>query len=230
MTSKSRRFLAVLGLFVLLVGGYLSWQVYQGQQLANQYATEAQKLAQGSSPNSAAPNSQTPGSSNSTLTPGDPAAPPQTSPAQVPSALNPASPGSPSDPGVPLSPSPNANAENYKQLMTNTYQETLKTMQNVKSNTLTFQGRNLSISAYKASIVQSQAAFSAAEAYVRANPPTDQTLNPSYYEFLAGITLAKQSMDVVLKGISSLSAANFYAAREMGKKAQQQVVAGYSRL
>jgi len=40
---KPRRFLAILGSIVLLIGGYIGWQVYQGKQMANQYG--AGKLA-----------------------------------------------------------------------------------------------------------------------------------------------------------------------------------------
>ena len=101
-------------------------------------------------------------------------------------------------------------------------------MQNVKANTLALQSKGLSISAYRSSILQAQADFTAAEEFTRANPPTDEKLNPSYQEFLAGISLAKESMGVVLNGISSFSPSSFYAAREMGKKASQQLTDGYS--
>ncbi|MDR3543900.1 MAG: hypothetical protein P4L69_23530 [Desulfosporosinus sp.] len=114
--------------------------------------------------------------------------------------------------------------------MSDTCQKTLQTMQTVKANTLALQGKKMSIFAYRASIAQSQAAFSSAEDFVRANPPTEENLNSSYQEFLAGIDLAKQSMDVVLNGISSLSPSNLYAARAMGKKAQQQVSEGFAHL
>lgn len=114
--------------------------------------------------------------------------------------------------------------------MTNTYQQTLQAMQNVKGNTLALQGRSLSFSAYRSSILQSQAIFTTAEEFARANPPTDEKLTPSYQEFLAGITLAKESMSVVLNGISSFSPSSLYAAREMGKTALQQVIEGYSHL
>lgn len=55
---KPRRILAVLGGIVLVLGGYVGWQVYQGQQLANQYVANAQKLAQGSGNGSAASKTQ----------------------------------------------------------------------------------------------------------------------------------------------------------------------------
>ncbi|ODA40168.1 hypothetical protein DSBG_3025 [Desulfosporosinus sp. BG] len=112
--------------------------------------------------------------------------------------------------------------------MSQPYQQTMQTMKNVKANTLALQGNKLSLAAYRASILQSQATFTTAEEFVKANPPTEEKLNPSYQKFLAGISLAKESMDVVLKGISSFSPSKLYAAREMGKQAQQQVIDGYS--
>lgn len=112
--------------------------------------------------------------------------------------------------------------------MAQTYQKTLQEMKNVKANTLALQGRKLSLSSYKQTILKSQAAFSSAEAFVKANPPTDPKLLEPYQEFFAGIRLAKQSMDVVLSGISSLSPSNLYAAREMGGNALHQVSEAYS--
>ena len=131
---------------------------------------------------------------------------------------------------TPVSPSATPASGNYKQSMSKTYQQTLQEMQNLKKNTLALQDGTISLSSYKASIVQSQSALSAAEAFVRANPPTDTKLDASYQEFLGGISLAKQALDVVLHGISSFSPSEFYRARDMGKSAQQQVVKGYSNL
>ena len=197
--------------------------------MANQYAADAQKLAQGSDNASTSANSQTPGSNGTTPAPSSG----QTSPSQASpnsSSVAPQSPGSQPSSSTPASPSGTPSSGEYKQLMSSPYQQTLQAMQNVKSNTLALQGKTMSLSAYKASTLQAQATFTSAEAFVLANPPTEENLNPSYQEFLAGISLAKQSMSVVLNGISSLSPSNFYAAREMGKKAQQQVVNGYSHL
>lgn len=114
--------------------------------------------------------------------------------------------------------------------MSRTYQQTLQTMENIKTNTLALQSRKMTLSSHKASILESQTTFSSAEAYVRANPPTDAKLNTSYKELLEGISLAKQAMAVVLSGISSFSVSKLYSAREMGITAQQQVVNGYSHL
>lgn len=227
---KLWRILAVFGLSVLVVSGYVGWQVYKGQQMANQFAADAQKLAQESAQGPASSNAQALGSRDTTPpTTIDQTSPAQTYPAQKPSALNPDLLGAQANSSTP-SPSGTSNSQEYKQLMAKTYQQTLETMQNVKSNTIALQGQKLSLSAYKASILQSKATFSAAEAFVQANPPSAEGLKPSYQEFLAGISLAKQSMSVVLDGISAFSPTKFYAAREMGKKAQQQVVNGYSHL
>ncbi len=221
---KPRRLITSLAVLVLLVGSYISWQLYQGQQLAKRYVADAQRQAQGTS-------TQLP--SGATLNPASPAQVPaaqtptaQTPSAQTPTAQTPASPAAPNSSSPPTDTPP---AVDYKQLMSSTYQQTLQTMQNVKGNTLALQGRKLSLSAYKASILQAQATFNSAEAYVRANPPADTTLNASYQQFLAGITLAKDSMSVVLDGISSLSPASLYAARDMGGNAQQQVIDGYGQ-
>ena len=130
-------------------------------------------------------------------------------------------------PPSPVSPSSAPNSK-YKQLMAKTYQQMLDTMQNLKSSTLALQAHTISFSDYKASTLQSQATFSSAEAFVRANPPTDESLKASYQDFLAGISLAKDSMDVLLKGISSFNPSKFYEARDMGVKAQQQVINAYA--
>lgn len=224
---KPRHILAFLGGIVLVVGCYLGWQMYMGQQMANQYANDAQKLAQGSGNSSESASSQTQGSKEipSVVSPG------QSTPSSgVSTSQAPPIPSAPPNSSAPSTHSGSPAAEDYKLLMLKTYQQTLQAMQNVKATTLSFQGKKLSLSAYKVSILQYQATFSSAEAYVLANPPADAKLNPSYQEFLAGISLAKHSMGVVLNGISSFSPSNFYAAREMGKTAQQQLVNGYSHL
>ena len=218
---KPRRILAVLGAIALVIGSYVGWQVYQGQQMANQYAADAQNSA------------QTPGSKGTTSgvsSDSTSLSPANLSPSSNPSGQVTSPPGSSANSGTPSSPSGTPASGDYKQLMAKTYQQTLQTMQKVKEDTLAFQGKKLSIATYRSAILQSQATFSTAEEFVQANPPTEETLNPSYQEFLAGISLAKESMGVVLKGISTLSPSNFYAAREMGKQAQQQVVNGYAHL
>ncbi|HBP63888.1 MAG TPA: hypothetical protein DD730_06375 [Desulfosporosinus sp.] len=233
---KPRRFLAILGSIVLLIGGYIGWQVYQGKQMANQYG--AGKLA--GTPGSKA---TTPGATS------NPASQSEATPSPAGALSNPAwqfqatpSPaGSPANPSfeVPApsgssvnssisSPSEAMSSGDYKQLMTTTYQQTLQTMQDVKGNTLALQGGNLSLSAYRSSILQAQATFNASEAFVMANPPGDGKGTPSYQEFMAGISLAKKSMGVILDGISSFSTSKLYAARDMGKTAQQQLIDGYT--
>ena len=232
LKTRLRRILAFCGVVVITIGSYVGWQIYQGQQMANQYAANAQKFAQGSSNGLALPTPNSPAPSSSAGTTSG-ALSGQTSPTQAtqaPSSLDPQSPGFQPNPSTSTSPSGTPSSQEYKQLMSSPYQQTLQAMQNVKSTTLALQGKSLSLSAYKASILQSQATFSAAETFVRANPPTEETSNPAYQEFLAGISLANQSTGVVLKGISPFRPSNFFAAREMGKTAQQQVVNGYSHL
>lgn len=121
MKIRPRRIIVVLSVIVLVIGGYVGWQIYKGQQMTTFQAPSA-------------PGSQ----SNSNVAP----------------------------------PSTPASAD-YKQFMLKTYQETLQEMQDLTSNTLALQGGKISLSSYKSSILQSQATFSSAEAFVRANPPTD---------------------------------------------------------
>ena len=209
MKVWSRRIVAALGVIVLVVGSYVGWQLYKGQQMANQSAADAQKLVQGSDDTPTSANSQTPSSEETTPAP----SPAQTSPSQA-------------------SPSPSSGTPSsgeYKKLMSTPYKQTLQAMHDAKTSALALQGGNMSLSAYKASTLQAQATFSSAEAFVRANPPTDEKLNASHQEFLAGISLAKQSMGVVLNGISSFSPSKFYTARDMGTKAQQQIIKAYAQ-
>ena len=225
---KPRRTLAVLGGVVLAAGCYMGWQMYQGQQMANQYANEAQKAGQAPGNVSSSTNPQIPGTPGITpFASSDLTSPDAASPLQAQLSLLPSSPGSKSSS---VSPSGTATPADYKQLMSSSYQQTLQAMQKTKENTLALQGGNLSFSAYKASILESQASFTAVETFVRANPPTEPQLIPFYQDFLAGISLANKSMTVVLNGISSYSPSAIYAAREMGKTAQQQVNNGYTHL
>ncbi|HBP64866.1 MAG TPA: hypothetical protein DD730_11455 [Desulfosporosinus sp.] len=203
MKIRSRRIITALGVTVLLIGCNVSWQLYKVQKISNPYAVDAQKLSQGSvnRPRSASSQTQGPDRISSAV-----------SPNQTPPSAG------------------STSSKNYKQSMFKTYQQTLHTMENIKTNTLALQSRKMTLSSYKASILESQTSFSSAEAYVRANPPTDARLNTSYKELLEGISLAKQAMAVVLSGISSFSVSKLYSAREMGITAQQQVVNGYSHL
>jgi len=210
MKLMLRRLIVALGVVVLVIGSYVGWQIYRGQQLANQYAAEAQKLDGGSGDGTGAQGSDEPSS----------AVPPSlTSPSVTGTQPN-ASAASPS--------STPSNGE-YKKLMSKSYQQTLQAMQDVKGNTTALQGRKMSLSAYKASIVQAQAAFTAAEAFAKANPPTEATLKSSYQDYLAGIGLARQAMGVVLNGISSFNVSKIYAAREMGITAQRQLTGAYGK-
>lgn len=218
MKIRPRRLVAALGVIVLVIGGYVGWQYYQAQQLINQYAVEAQKADEGSGNGSGAADSQTQGSEETTSgASADPTSPSGGSTSTDPSASG-------------AQPNSSTASSDYKQSMAKSYEQTLGAMGSMKSSTLALQGHKISLSAYKASIVQAQATFSSAEAYVQANPPKDTKLKASYQEFLAGISLSKQATGVVLQGIASFSPSSFYAARDMGVKAQQQVKNGYSHL
>lgn len=129
----------------------------------------------------------------------------------------------------PNSNTPGSSSAKYKSLMSKPYQQTLQTMQNVKSSTLALQAGKISLSAYKSSILKAQATFTSAQAFVQANPTSEDSLKPSYQEFLAGISLANQAMSTILNGVSSSSLySSLYAAHAMGKKAQQQVIEAYA--
>ena len=213
MKLMLRRLIVALGVVVLVIGSYAGWQIYRGQQLANQYAAAAHKLDGGSGDGTGAQGSDELSSAVS---------PDLTSPSGADPSQDPSAPGS----------QPNSSASStgeYKKMMSKSYQQTLQAMQDVKGNTTALQGRTMSLSAYKASIVQSQATFTAAEAFAKANSPTDATLKGSYQEYLAGIGLAKQAMVVVLNGISSFNVSEIYAAREMGKTAQRQLSGAYAK-
>ena len=174
MKIRPLRIVSALGVILLVLAGYVGWQIYKGQQMANTQSPTT-------------PSSQS------------------TSPTGVPASAD------------------------YKQFMSKTYNQMLQEVQDLQSNTLALQGGKISLSSYKSSILQSQATFSSAEAFVRENPPTDAKHKASYQEFLAGISLAKQATGVVLEGISSYNISKFYTARDMGITAQQQVENGYSQ-
>jgi len=228
---KPRRILAVLGTIVLVIGAYIGLQVYQVKQMANQDAPEKSTQTPGSKGTTqGTTQGTTPSTSESASS--NPALGSQAAPSPAFSSSNPSS-QLPSPPGPSVNSSTSSASEtrssgDYKQFMATTYQQSLQTMQNVKDNTLALQGGNVSISAYRSNVLQSQATFTTSEAFARANPPRDETLNPSYQEFIAGISLAKESMGVILDGISSFSPSKLYTARDMGKIAQQKLIEGYS--
>lgn len=116
---------------------------------------------------------------------------------------------------------------NYKELVASTYSNTLQTMENVKANTLALQSRDISLASYRASINQAHQNFEAYEDFLRKNPPSDPTLKTSYQDFLSGVAIARESMGVVLSGISSLNPSSLYAAKDMGKTAREKVVNAY---
>ncbi|MHB1407716.1 MAG: hypothetical protein ACYCV0_19275 [Desulfitobacteriaceae bacterium] len=216
--------LSVVGL-LLVGGGLVGWQVLKAKRLASEYAALALSSAQDT-------HSQGKGGDNISASSGQTAAPVGSEPSSTsgsgigPSQSTASGNTSPSAPassdGTPSATIP------YKQLMADTYTQSLNAMETVKANTLALQNMKISLSAYKASILKSKETFSSAQAYVQANPPSDDKLAEPYQEFLTGITLANQSMDVVLHGISSLDPASFFAAKEMGSQAKDQVNRGYS--
>lgn len=231
-----------LGIIGLLVvgGGYIGWQINQAKRMASEYAEMALQSASSNLPDSVKTSSpvQTDGEASSdsqngsgnsnsaqqtsgehTITPNNNAAAPNDSSAPTTE--------SPGEPAGESGKTPSTSVA-YKQLMTDTYSKTLNAMESVKLNTLALKDGKTYLSNYKAMIAKAKATFSTAQEFVQHNPPDDEKLQASYKEFLAGITLANQSMDVVMQGISSLSAASFYAAKEMGGKARDQVVHGYS--
>ncbi len=137
-------------------------------------------------------------------------------------------PGNPSNSSPADSPDSTQPPQNYKALMGSTYQQAIATMETVKTNTLALQKRSLSLGGYKSSILAAKATFTSDLNFARSHPPADSKLNAPYQEFIAGITLASQSMDVVLSGITALNPSSLYAAREMGKTAYSQVTDAYN--
>jgi len=226
MTIRPRRFVAALGVIVIVISGYVGSQLHIGQQLSDQYSVDTQKIAQESENGSGPAPSETPASDEISSKISQNKTPSSSATTyQHPSAL-----ASQADASTPVSSAKTPSAANYKKSMVKTYEQMLQAMQTIKNNTLALQSRKISLSSYKASIIQSQTTFSSAEAFVRANPPKDAKLNTPYQELLAGISLAKQAMAVALNGISSYSISELYSARDMGVTAQQQVMNGYDHL
>lgn len=217
--------LSVVGL-LLVGGGFIAWQESKAKRLTSEYAAMALKSAQDTH-SKVIDGDNTSANSGQTATPVSPVSSSVVASGTGPSQSNTRGNTSPSTPtsnnGTPSATIP------YKQLMADTYTQSLNAMETVKANTLALQNMKISLSAYKASILKSKETFSSAQAYVQANPPSDDKLAEPYQEFLTGITLANQSMDVVLHGISSLDPASFFAAKEMGSQAKDQVNRGYSK-
>lgn len=113
MKIRPRRIVAALGVIVLVIGGYVGWQINKGQQMAKQYAANAQKLAQGSGNGSGSANSQTQVSNEitSAVSSG------QTPPSGASTSQDPSTPGAQPNSSAPSSPSVAPASEDYKQLM-----------------------------------------------------------------------------------------------------------------
>ncbi|MDD2235033.1 MAG: hypothetical protein PHZ11_08235 [Desulfitobacteriaceae bacterium] len=212
---KPRHIIAILAVFILVLGSYTGWQVFNGKRIAKQYMNEVHKTTQRFDQASSSTNSQLP---------------PNESTSDTSSSRNSTSNTSTQNPASQTADSPTTKnvSSSYRELMSDTYQQTLQAMQSVKNNTLALQKKNITLDAYKVCILQAKATFSSAETFVQANPPPEEKLNISYREFLTGIGLAKDATNVVLEGISSLNLSSLFAAYEMGQNAKQQVLKAYA--
>lgn len=212
---------ATLLIGVLAAGGYVAYQYHKGMQLAEDYAQKTWEE-----------NSYTPGSSVNTNSgsgnnnawsagendiPGLSAASGGSSPASGSSSSSSSAYSTPPDPA-------------YRASMTDTYQNVLQTMENIKANTYSLQKGKMSLSSYKASIRDSQAAFSQALDYSKAHPPQNAASNIAYQDFVSAIDLSNQAMTVVLNGIAALDPSSLFAARSMGSTAKDRLISGYNHL
>lgn len=235
MSKSLKRNGLVIGILGCLVMGFFSWQYFQSKNLQNDLTAQAQKTAQQAAENvqkptntkntTSSPSSGGATGANSTdvitLNP-DPASD-QTSGASRSNPTDSMSRGTSGGLANPASSPP----VNYKVKMASVYNDTLAAMLSVKANTLALQGHKISLAQYKASISQAKGTFTKAQSYTESNPPSDSKVSPYYQDFLSGIIIANQSMDVVLNGISSLNPSSLYTARDMGKSAQQKVINAY---
>jgi len=219
--------IAGIGLFA--IAGMVGWQIWQGHRLALEYAQMVQNRVAATSPQSAA--AVKGGTSPAGTDPAGPASPVSAAAA----GPNPAAAPSPNStaPEHPLTQPPAANAStpaSYKALLADTYAQAVSTMETVKANTLALKDLKLSLASYRSKILAAKATFAADLAFVQANPPSDQVSMAPYQDFVAGLTLAYQAMDVVLSGIESLDASRLYAAREIGRTARDKLAGAYAKL
>jgi hypothetical protein len=220
MSKKNLKKIGIIFIvLVCAVGGYAGYQAYQAQHLASSLLTEAEKEAQylgeGKSAGISGNNVVEVGQGNKAGATNEESG--------TTSNPNKASRGG----GSYGSPGTSTADGSYQQKMASTYNLAIGAMNSVKDNTLALQKRKLSVSQYKGTIVQAKNNFTEAQTFAENNPPSDPELTPYYQEFLAGIILANQSMDTVLKGISSLNPSSLFAAKDMGTTALDKVVNGY---
>lgn len=244
--GKHRRKYLLIGFLclILVIGLFLVQQFYAGKELAEKYAQTAKLAAQSTIQDKtnqipsqqSSPTTEVSASSNlsNTNNPSIPANPSNNSsdvPASNSNTSVPSNQQTPEASNPPQAPAPPVEtpSQNYKTLMTQTYQNVTRTMENVKANTLALQNGKMSISVYKSTILQAKTDFTNAQKFIQSNSPKDEKLLGPYQDFLAGVTLAKDSMDVVLNGVATFNASQFYAAREMGKTARDQVVNAYNK-
>lgn len=215
---------------VVLISSVALWQLNEGKRLAEKLTNEAVQSAQQSSQAGKEDKASMGGTSQGNRV--NPPATPKGSTSYNPdveASGNPSGTQGESKAGEPANSDSGKSEVSYKELVKSTYFNTLQTMENVKANTLALQSRDISLTGYRASINQARQNFAAYEEFLLTNPPTDSTLKAAYQDFLSGVTIARDSMDVVLSGISSLNPSSFYAARDMGKTARDKVVSAYSR-
>lgn len=233
--KKISRF-RVIGLilisFVVLISSVVLWQLNEGKRLAEKLTDEAVQSAQRNSQEGKEDETLTGETSHGNEVEVNPPAPTESSASQNPevdASGNPSGTQGEGNVNEPVSStSGTGTAEiSYKELVASTYSNTLQTMETVKANTLALQSRGISLAGYRASISQARQNFATYEKFLLTNPPTDPALKVSYQDFLSGVTIARDSMDVVLSGISSLNPSSLYAAKDMGKTARDKVVSAY---
>lgn len=233
-TRKKKPKSKVIGLilisFVVLISSMVLWQLNEGKRLAEELTNAAvQSTHQNSQAGKEDKSSRGGTSQGNAVNPAVNSKGPVSYTLDVEDSGNPSGTQGKSNAGESATSESGKSEVTYKELVASTYSNTLQTMEKVKVNTLALQRRDISLAGYRASISQARQNFAAYEKFLLTNPPTDPTLKASYQDFLSGVTIARDSMDVVLSGISSLNPSSLYAAKDMGKTARDKVVSAYSK-
>lgn len=216
-----------ISVVTLAIAGTFSFQYYQAQKAADELIANAEKLAEEAS--NLADNivlGQANGSS--TTDSADLMASSQPGGSQGEKKSDPALPNSNSGQTSPDQ-STSPIQVDYKKQMADTYSTTLAAMTTVRNDTYALKDQKITVSQFKASIQQAKQQFTNAQNYVQSNPPQDPNLLKQYKEFLTGIILANQSMDVVMDGIKSLNPSSLDSAKDIGTIAKDKVTKAYSQ-
>lgn len=217
-----------IGVLGLAIAGTFSFQYHQAQKSTDELIANAEKLAEEAGSlagNFASAQSDTSSEGNSSqANPADSSGNPTTAKPIGSNVLA----GNAGETSSDQNSTPIVQVD-YKKQMAATYNTTLAAMTAVRDNTYALKDQKMTVSQFKASIQQAKQQFTDAQNYVQSNPPQDPNLLTQYKEFLTGIILANQSMDVVMEGLKSLNPSSLYSAKDIGTIAKDKVVKAYSQ-